>query len=187
MINPLNILMKRFGLKLVVGAAMLATLPSVVGCRKHTPAASKDLTNIPSEHFAPADEPRHIHRIFDAAAASGARADATLHRAHFDGGKETALNSLGEQKLDLMMSDDDALPVAIYLNVAGDDVFAGCEQSVRVYLRDRGLSEQQIKVVHGRNPGGYQPTAPLIRGARLVESQAATTSQGGTAGGTTMK
>lgn len=179
--------LNRFALKLAIAAAMLAAMPSMTGCQKGTPETSKDLTGIPGEQFAPANEPRHMHRIADASAASGARADATLHRAHFDGGNQTALNSLGEQKLDLMLADDDALPVAIYLNVIGDDVFAACEQSVRVYLRDRGLGEQQIKVVAGRNPGGYQATAPLIRQARVAENQAAAGGQGGAAGGTTVK
>lgn len=171
-------------LKVLVGAAMLASLPTMTGCSKSQPQqADKDLTGIAGEQFTSPDEPRQVHRVFDAAAASGTAPDATLHACHFDAGNPTALNSLGENKLDLMMSDDDALPMAIYLNVSGDEKLAGCEQSVRVYLRDRGLTDQQVKIVAGRNPGGYSPTAPRIKDAQAAAAKAPVLNGSVTSGG----
>ena len=174
---------KSIVIKVLVGAALLASMPTLMGCNKGQPQqADKDLTGIPGEQFTSPDEPRQVHRMFDAAAASGARADATLHACHFDAGNPTALNSLGENKLDLMMSDDDALPMAVYLNIAGDEKLAGCEQSVRVYLRDRGLTDQQVKIVAGRNPGSYSPTAPKIKDAQAAAAKPVVLN-GGMAGG----
>jgi len=179
--------MTRLGAKLAIAAILLASLPTLAGCRKSEPEASRDLTGIRGEQFRPANEPRHVHRILDTAAASGARADATLHAIHFDAGNPGALNSLGEQKLDLMLSDDDALPMAIFLNVIGDDLYPAREQSVKVYLRDRGLSEQQIKVLAGANTGNVTATAPKVRDAQTADTKAAAVGQGGTAGGMTVK
>lgn len=178
---------KRFGVRLAIAAALLASLPAVTGCRKSEPEPSRDLTGIRGEQFAPPSVPRHVLRIADVSAASGARADATLHSLHFDAGNPGGLSSLGEQKLNLMLSDDDALPIAIYLNVSQDELYLVREQSVKVYLRDRGLSEQQMKIVAGPNTGNYNATAPKLRDARLADTEAAAAGQGGTTGGMTVK
>lgn len=180
--------LRSLALRLIFGAAALVLLPSMIGCTKKQPGdAEKDLTGIPGEQFNSSGEPRHVHYIFDTAAASGARADATLHASHFDGGNVTALNSLGEKKLDLMLSDDDALPMVIYLNVAGDEVLAGCERSVRVYLRDRGLNDDQMKFIAGRNPGKMSPTAPKLRDAMNADTKKTETAAPGSAGLTNAK
>lgn len=156
--------------RIVLGAALLVAIPTATGCNKSQPDTDRQLTHLSADHFTSPEEPRQVHRVFDAAAASGARADATLHPAHFDAGNPKALSSLGENKLDLMLSDDDALPMVVYLNVA-EDLQAGCENSVRVYLRDRGLTEAQVKVVAGRNPGRMTPTAPKLKDATAADAK----------------
>ena len=97
-------------------------------------------------------------RFADAQAASGARADATLSRQHFDG---PALNSLGQAKLALMLKDDDAAsPMKVYLNTGEKDpAYKQREQSVAAFLKDKGLRDTQIELVAGPNPESTSPAA----------------------------
>src|SRR3954463_5750908 len=92
------------------------TLPLLVlaSCQTENQPGSMDPT---LNGFFPEDsgEVRKHNQIADAMAASGARADATLSKPHFDGGR---LNSLGEDKLALMLRDDDRPePMKVYLNL----------------------------------------------------------------------
>ena len=57
---------------------------------------------VAGEVFRPEGEVRSARQFPDVQAAAGARADATLRTAHFDRGD---LNSLGQEKLDLMNSE----------------------------------------------------------------------------------
>ena len=69
---------------------------------------------------------RDVQRIERVQNASGAREDATLEPYHFDKGE---VNSLGRQKLSLMIDDDDANnPLVVYLNVPGNDEFKAARQ-----------------------------------------------------------
>src|SRR6185369_8569522 len=92
---------------------------------------------------------------------------------HFDG--RGGLNSLGRQKLDLMLRDDDAGPVVIYLdlsrpaasaraNGASPVPFDVHRESVRVYLADRGLDESQFEFRAGPNAGDTSPARDGLRG-----------------------
>jgi hypothetical protein len=143
------------------------------------------------DRFPREDEPRQIHRVFDAQAAAGARADATLHACHFDtGGTPTSLNSLGEEKLELMLLADASLPMVVYLDVAKDETYASREQAVRVYLKDRGLTDAQVTLVQGQNKHNTSPAAARLQAAAALEGnpQAGSTPHGGaTTGGTTTK
>src|SRR5690349_17085304 len=92
------------------------TLPLFVlaSCQTTNQPGSMDPT---LNGFFPEDagEVRKHNQIADAMAASGARTDGTLYRHHFDGGR---LNSLGEDKLSLMLRDDDRPePVMVYLGM----------------------------------------------------------------------
>ena len=182
---------KRLGWRVAWGSALLAAAPAMVGCQQRggpQAADSKDLTGLPGEQFPSPDQPRHVHRVLDAQAAAGARHDATLRACHFDAGRPAALNSLGEEKLALMMNDDDALPLVVHLDAAGDEqLSAARQQSVKVYLRDRGLSADQVSVMAGRNAATYAPTAPRVRASREADAEASAVGQGGTGGGMTAK
>src|SRR5690349_5470096 len=81
------------------------------------------------EGFFPEDtgETRKTTQFADVMAASGARADATLYKHHFDGAK---LNSLGEQKLSLMLKDDDSpAPMTVYLDLTEKDAISKQRQA----------------------------------------------------------
>src|SRR3982751_789407 len=127
---------------LMWGAALVALVPAMMGCQKR-----------------PADPA-------SAQASDGARADATLHGCHFDpGGTPTSLNSLGEEKLELMLLADASLPMVVYLDVAKDETYAAREQAVRVYLKDRGLTEAQVTLVNGQNKYNTNPAAARLKAA----------------------
>lgn len=108
-------------------------------------------------------------------AAAGARFDAMLGKAHFDG---AALNSLGEEKLNDMLKDDDSPgPLSVYLTVDGKDNLARArEAAVVTFLKDRGLKENQITVTFGTNP---KATTPVARGLRDLNKADSTDASGG--------
>jgi hypothetical protein len=113
-------------------------------------------------------EAAQVREFARASAAAGAREDATLEKCHFTG---PALNSLGEQKLDLMVHDGDGSdaspkPMTVYLDVAADDTNkASYQDSVVKYLADKGMTESDLKFVLGPNPATLNPAAK--NGAQL--------------------
>lgn len=171
-IRKLKIIARR----LTWGIATVAALPALAGCGhgKETTAENEpaELRALSGDQFRPDDELRPVHRIADASAASGARNDATLHAFHFDGGNAAMLNSLGEQKLDLMLADDDALPLVVYLDVPQDDVAARRQEAIQVFLKDRGVLATQFKVVPGKNMQLLTATAPKIKAMQSAEAAA---------------
>jgi hypothetical protein len=121
--------------------------------------------------FFPEDtgEVRKPTQFAEAMAASGARSDGTLSRYHFDG---SALNSLGEEKLALMLKDGAApAPLTVYLNVGQKDAEASQrEASVVNFLKDKGLGERQIAVVYGYNPAAWSPAAGPLSKMKKTET-----------------
>jgi hypothetical protein len=127
--------------------------------------------------FFPEDQKYVIHRHGAQQAASAARADATLYPVHFHGGK---LNSLGEQKLKLMLGDDnETRPMAVYLDTGDDQDLEARREAVLVYLGQFGVAAEQVKLEAGPNPTGGTPVAPLLKGMANMES----VPQGGAQGG----
>jgi hypothetical protein len=115
--------------------------------------------------FFPEDtgEVRKPNQFADVMAASGARADATLSRHHFDGPR---LNSLGEEKLSYMLKDDRAAePMSVYLNFGErDEMSKDRREAVEEFLKDKGLEPRQVRVVYGYNPDAWSPAAePLSK------------------------
>src|SRR5437016_3221148 len=102
---------------ITLGAATLLTA-TTAGCKNDAKAKAPD-DRVFGEKFVSQDEMRDIQRMAHAQEASGARADATLRGFNFDKGM---LNSSGEQKLGLMVDDDDTNnPLTIYVDMAQDD------------------------------------------------------------------
>jgi len=134
--------------------AVAAVTGLAIGCNHHAPQAAK----LHAEKFAPDDEPRASQNFAAAQAAAGARSDGTLHPVHFGA---QGLNSLGREKIDLMLSGAEAAqPVVVYLDVARGPVTAeAARQAVGDYLKGRGLPENQIKLVDGPNTGAMHPAA----------------------------
>lgn len=143
---------------LIAGSCMLIALYTT-GCEWNYNQQRQAM----GEFFPPSGEMRDVQRIERVQEASGAREDATLEAYHFDKGE---VNSLGRQKLSLMIDDDDANnPLVIWLNVAGNDEFKAARQdSVVAYLKDQGLEEKQISFREGPNPATFHPAEEsLIR------------------------
>jgi hypothetical protein len=135
------------------------------------------------EGFFPEDtgETRKTTQFADVSAASGARNDAMLFKHHFDGAK---LNSLGEQKLDLMLKDDDSpTPLTVYLDLTEKDAVTKQRQaSVVTYLKDKGLAEAQIQILYGDNPDARSPAS---RGIADIGKTDTGTGPGATVGAAT--
>lgn len=142
----------RWTVRLTLAGALAALL---AGCQS---VPQNDVLH--GEDFVAEGEPRIFQSFADAHAAAGARADATLRAAHFDAG---ALNSLGQDKLDRMLRDDDVCePLIVYLDVPEDDDFRmEREEDVTAYLRDAGLRDSQIRLLSGHNPRNETPVVLL--------------------------
>lgn len=112
----------------------------------------------------------HPSQQFEVAqAATGAREDGTLHAAHFDGGN---LNSLGQQKLALMVRDEDASgPLVVYLDLAPTAATPRARQAVVDFLKSQGLPEAQIRVEDGPNPALTSPAARSIEDLHRISEQ----------------
>ena len=154
----------------VLGGLVLTLLPAAAGCQGAEGDRGRGVARPRGETFRPDDEPRAVHRFAHAQASAGAGHDATLRADHFDG---AALNSLGHEKLDLMLKDDGAFePLVVYVDAPAGDLLAGRMESVKVYLKDRGLTDRQVRLEAGANPSARGPAAPGITAKRLIESGA---------------
>jgi hypothetical protein len=164
---------------LLAGSCMLIALYSA-GCEQ-----DQQQRQAMGKFFPPPGEVRDTQRISRVQCASGARADSTLQAYHFDKGE---LNSLGREKLSLMIDDDDANnPLVVYLNVPADDEFKGARQdSVVAYLKEQGLEEKQVSFKEGVNPGTNHPAQDgLTRLAKTETGLAGATAGSGAAPGGT--
>src|SRR5687768_12697271 len=129
-----SVLVRALGPAAAVTALCLAAAGA--GCQK------KGREAVRGEAFPAEGEKRAVHRLAEAQAASGARADATLRSYHFNG---PALNSLGRAKLELMLRDDEpAEPLLVYVDVPeGYPLGEKWRASALQFLKDRGLTEEQ--------------------------------------------
>jgi hypothetical protein len=123
-----------------------------------------------SKDFYPSGE-RETTKIENAQAAAGARHDATLNDAHFDG---TALNSLGQAKLDLITQTlPDEGPVSIYIDLPKDDASTQARKdAVTAYLVDSHLTADQFKLVDGPNDATWKPSMIALTNMNKTETDA---------------
>jgi hypothetical protein len=130
---------------LICGSSMIIAIYAN-GCKQSDAQKQAD-----ANFFTPPGQIRDVQRIEHAQMAAGAREDATLLAYHFDKGE---LNSLGREKLSLMLDDDTSNnPMIIYLDIPGADDFKAARQdAVVAYLKDQGLQESQISFRAGPNP-----------------------------------
>ena len=140
---------------MAAGAAMLAF---AAGCQPQPHDAV-----VHGEDFVPDESARSLHEFIAMEAANSARADATLRLYHFDNG---ILNSLGEERLDMMLRNGDAnSPLVVYLDLPPEDADNTRRQTaVTAYLKDRGLADEQIQFKAGPNPNVNSFAAPLLAG-----------------------
>lgn len=154
--------------------ALSLVLVLTSGCQRDRDAGAAYGDRFPAD-----DQVRPVDRFIHVQSASAARADATLNDAHFDG--RGALNSLGRQKLDFMLRDDDAAaPLVVYLDLR-DGVAAQAvpaeptdahRESVRVFLADRGLTDAQMEFRAGPNLAYSHPARDGLRGLKKLEADA---------------
>ena len=111
--------------------------------------------------------------FFTAQNQNGAAKDATLQPVHFTQGK---LNSLGRNKLDLMLNCDEVEgPVTLFLNVPADDTFKAARQdAVVAYLKTKGLGESDVTFKAGVNAENDYPVARSVVAMNKMSSSAGT-------------
>lgn len=166
-------------LKWIGWMAAAAMIVLTAGCHHDHEQSSTALLH--GEDF-PDGESRSVWEIRSAQAASGARRDATLYAVHFD---SSGLNSLGQQKLDLMLADEQpADPMIVYLDLPADASAQKDHDAVAAYLKDRGLQDTQIALKDGPNPQASSSAADAV--ATLHAMQAGSNApQSGTPGSST--
>jgi hypothetical protein len=150
-----------FHVSLLAGALFL-----IVGCsNQNSPHADYIHGEVPP----PDDEPRQIDKQLEVQEAAGAGLDATLHPVHFDG---DMLNTLGQAKLDLMLKDEHACcPLTVYVELPKDDPkLKGRTEAVSLYLKDRGLSDDQFSIKVGPNVSYSSPAADSVRELRAMDA-----------------
>ena len=165
----------------MLAAAVLAGAP---GCHPHAtqpPTARKD-------YFTVTAQAQNVRNVLGAQAAAGAAADSTLHPVHFDGPE---LNSLGEERLDLMLQGQETgQPLMVYLDLPEGPAQAQQHTNVVDFLKSRGLDESRIHVENGINPKSHNSAAESSKALQELKSakggagqQGATPAGQGTAGG----
>jgi hypothetical protein len=118
------------------------------------------------------DDARSVDRFVTTQTANAARTDATLRPYHFEGAE---LNSLGQQKLDMMtVAERGDSPLKVYLDLPPDADQGTRRQAVLVYLKDRGLKDDQIAIEAGANlnPDNLHPTAQSMKMLHLLDAGA---------------
>jgi hypothetical protein len=151
-------------MKFVTKLSFLASL-AACGCAEHTQ---------PSMDFPAEGTVRPHQRMAEIQRSTGARHDGNLYASHFT---DDALNSLGRAKLDSMLGDDESVrPLTIHMAPTADrsDLMRRIE-AVTAYLKDNGLSDQQMHFVSGLNDGSYHPAAPDLANLRKTNTEAAPT------------
>jgi hypothetical protein len=147
----------------IVAATALLLL---AGCQTAKDNIAKEKAN---DEFAPDDDARSYRKFASAQEGVGAHSDGMLYTYHFDGDH---LNSLGAQKLSLMLKDNDhAFPVIVYMNVLDDDHLKAREDAVTLYMTDSGLKDDQVKFALGPNPHATSSAAQnLVRYNKTEDS-----------------
>jgi hypothetical protein len=118
------------------------------------------------------DDARAVDRFTTAQTANAARTDATLRPFHFEGPE---LNSLGQQKLDLMTKAERGdSPLKVYLDLPQDADQGTRREAVLVYLKDQGLKDDQIAIEAGPNlnPDNLHPAAQSMKMLHLLDAGA---------------
>ncbi len=105
------------------------------------------------------DPGENVNRVIDVQSAEGARTDAMLYKHHFTGGH---LNSLGRQKVRLMLAECDSCDeIVVYLNNVGEG---------ELLDKRKAAVEMYLKTTDGENQARLHPAQPLLARMIKVES-----------------
>jgi uncharacterized membrane protein YgcG len=122
----------------------------------------------PKDFIQPVDSTRKTNQFIAVQSANGAKDDATLQPFHFTGSK---LNSLGQDKLALMLPDGPDGDVAVYVNLpAGSELTSARRDDVMAHLKSMGLEESHIKIHDGPNADLSHPAAEGLKGLPRTET-----------------
>jgi len=162
-------------------AVAAATIAVSAGCQNQSTTTSERLHG---ERFEEDDAPRASRNAVAVTAANGARADATLYPAHFN---SAGLNSLGRQKLDLMMLDEESTPpMTVYLDLGKNESSVKlAHTAVAEYLKARGVADNQFKIEDGPNPKTIHPAEDAVAGLDALNKTSSANNQGGQPAGNT--
>jgi len=132
------------------------------GCHNDKPKAHEDA-------FFPDWRGSSVRKLEQTQTAAGARSDGMLYARHFDGAH---LNTLGKQKLSLMLGDDTAAkPMTVYLVNAGTgDLLESRKSSITAYLKDGLRPDEKVEFVNGVNPNAVYPAAESMSRLGKTES-----------------
>lgn len=167
----------------LLGAAAVLAAASAVGCQNDRDGARATRPRVVhGEQFPAEGQVRPVERFVHVQSAAAARSDATLNADHFDG--RGSLNSLGRRKLDLMLHDDSAPPLVVYVDLSRSTAAAraaGAEAplpeahhtAVRAYLADRGVNAEQLDLRNGPNVGNTRPARDGLRGLKAFRGDGA--------------
>lgn len=159
---------------LLLTAALAALLG--LGCQGQQTNSNPTMSH--GEVFPPEDDSRSYAQFAEAQAINGARADATLYSAHFDG---SVLNTLGMAKLRRMVEAQDAEMLTVYLDIPDDANAAGRHADVTKYLNTLGVPAGQFALASGPNPANHSPS--IDNQTAEAELNAAGAPGGGSGGG----
>jgi hypothetical protein len=158
---------KRWWISLIAAAAVSGI---TTGCQQES-TTELSIHRQHGERFRPEDEPRAVDNVMFAQAAAGAREDSTLYGSHFD---SHGLNSLGRAKLALMLRSEEPIdPLIVYLDLPAEMPPEPAHSTVADFLKSRGLTDSQIKLVDGANPDTIHPAAPTGAAMKALSSTGA--------------
>lgn len=155
---------------------------TLAGCAHQQTDAEKGYAH--GEEYLPDGTYRDELKFVEITVANGARADGTLRAVHFTG---DSLNSLGQKKLDYMLSADtgSSTVLTVYIDLQKTDpAFEKRQDSVSTYLKSKGLKDTQIALVDGPN---LKYSVPAAQGSKALDTFNANDGvfavEGGSAGG----
>ena len=164
--------MNKIKIFLVVSVAAIGSAGCKDDAARQREAREPD-TRQHGEQFLAAGELGTAQKVDRAQQAVGARADASLHACHFENAK---LNSLGEEKLRLMMQgrEDAGTPLIVFVDTPTNDPrFGEREDSIKQFCDANSLATNQLEIHHGMNPASISPASGHIQNLTKAEEKAA--------------
>jgi hypothetical protein len=122
-----------------------------------------------SDNFFKNSDHEQVRAVLDQQVVNGAKEDATLYAAHFDGNK---LNSLGQRKLEMMADGPVDRDIVVYLDLRTDDAATAARRdAVTAYLVGGGFEASHVKIEAGANPNVTSPAAGNLARYAKTESE----------------
>jgi hypothetical protein len=132
-----------------------------------------------SDNFFKNNDHEQVRAVLDRQEINGAKEDATIYAAHFEGSK---LNSLGQRKLEMIADGPVDRDIVVYLDLRADDAATAARRdAVTAYLVGGGFDASHVKIEAGSNPNVTSPAAGNL--ARYAKTESENSGGGASAGG----